>query len=124
MFQFPRLPPTNVGSLASQAGFPHSGTLGSKPVCGSPRTFAACRALLRLPAPRHPPCALHTFGPFRAPRPVCLRISEMLSFCAMRLSGCPRSVALASPGGRTLRVVREVCLLKNGLVCLISLERR
>ena len=40
------------------AGFPHSGTPGSTPTCGSPRLFAACRALLRLSVPRHPPCAL------------------------------------------------------------------
>jgi hypothetical protein len=40
------------------AGFPHSGTPGSRPTCGSPRIFAACRALLRLSVPRHPPCAL------------------------------------------------------------------
>ena len=40
------------------AGFPHSGTPGSQPTCGSPRLFAACRALLRLSVPRHPPCAL------------------------------------------------------------------
>ena len=40
------------------AGFPHSGTPGSAPTCGSPRLFAACRALLRLSVPRHPPCAL------------------------------------------------------------------
>src|SRR3954465_4878683 len=40
------------------AGFPHSGTPRSQPTCGSPRIFAACRALLRLSVPRHPPCAL------------------------------------------------------------------
>ena len=51
-----------VGSRPSPAGFPHSGTPGSRPVCGSPGTIAACRALRRLPAPRHPPCALYTFG--------------------------------------------------------------
>ena len=62
MFQFPRLPPACAGSRPSPAGFPHSGTPGSKPVCGSPGTIAACRALRRLPAPRHPPCALDTFG--------------------------------------------------------------
>ena len=62
MFQFPRLPPAWAGSRPSPAGFPHSGTPGSKPVCGSPGTIAACRALRRLPAPRHPPCALDTFG--------------------------------------------------------------
>src|SRR5690349_12418394 len=42
------------------AGFPHSGTPGSTPTCGSPRLFAACRALLRLSVPRHPPCALRS----------------------------------------------------------------
>ena len=46
------------------AGFPHSGTPGSKAVCASPGTIAACRALLRLPAPRHPPRA-HTIFAFR-----------------------------------------------------------
>ena len=40
------------------AGFPHSGIRGSKAVRASPRLFAACRALLRLREPRHPPCAL------------------------------------------------------------------
>ena len=43
-------------------GFPHSGTPGSKAVCASPGRIAACRALLRLPAPRHPPCALDIFA--------------------------------------------------------------
>ncbi len=40
------------------AGFPHSGISGSLPTCGSPKLFAAYRALLRLSVPRHPPCAL------------------------------------------------------------------
>ena len=40
------------------AGLPHSDTPGSQPVCGSPRLFAAYRVLLRLSAPRHPPCTL------------------------------------------------------------------
>ena len=80
-----------VGSRPSPAGFPHSGTPGSKPVCGSPGTIAACRALRRLPAPRHPPCALHTFGTlgpsgFRS----CLcSLEKSLPLRAMRLSGCP-----------------------------------
>src|SRR6187402_2352940 len=46
------------------AGFPHSGTPGSTPTCGSPRLFAACRALLRLSVPRHPPCALSSLDRF------------------------------------------------------------
>ena len=39
-------------------GFPHSGIRGSMAVRASPRLFAACRVLLRLREPRHPPCAL------------------------------------------------------------------
>ncbi len=42
----------------SPAGFPHSDTHGSLPICGSPWLFAACRVFLRLLVPRHPPCAL------------------------------------------------------------------
>src|SRR3954468_2235966 len=40
------------------AGLPHSEISGSKPVCGSPKLFAAYRVLHRLSAPRHPPCTL------------------------------------------------------------------
>ena len=69
MFQFPGFPPHEVcvprwGDRASAAGFAHSETPGSKAVCASPGTIAACRVLRRLPAPRHPPCARDTF-----PRP-------------------------------------------------------
>ena len=39
-------------------GFPHSDTCGSRLMCSSPQLFAAYRVLLRLPVPRHPPCAL------------------------------------------------------------------
>ena len=42
------------------AGFPHSDIHGSMPICGSPWLFAACRVLLRLPVPRHSPCALYS----------------------------------------------------------------
>ena len=41
-----------------RAGFPHSDIRGSWAVRASPRLFAACRVLLRLREPRHPPCAL------------------------------------------------------------------
>ena len=46
------------GDRAYPAGFPHSGIHGSRPAFGSPWLFADCCALLRLPVPRHPPCAL------------------------------------------------------------------
>ena len=39
-------------------GLPHSDTRGSSAVRASPRLFAACRVLLRLREPRHPPRAL------------------------------------------------------------------
>ena len=40
------------------SGLPHSDTHGSMLICSSPWLFAACRVLLRLPVPRHSPCAL------------------------------------------------------------------
>ena len=40
------------------AGFPHSDIPGSRPICGSPRLFAAYRVLRRQLVPWHPPCAL------------------------------------------------------------------
>ena len=43
---------------ASSGGFPHSDIRGSTDMCSSPRLFAACHVFLRLPVPRHPPCAL------------------------------------------------------------------
>ena len=39
-------------------GFPHSDIPGSMPAYGSPRRFVVRHVLLRLLAPRHPPCAL------------------------------------------------------------------
>ena len=39
-------------------GFPHSEIRGSMAICALPRLIAACHVLLRLPVPRHPPCAL------------------------------------------------------------------
>ena len=39
-------------------GFPHSEIRGSKLICSSPRLIAAYHVFLRLPVPRHSPCAL------------------------------------------------------------------
>ena len=50
-------PPKRLTGLLP-VGFPHSGIRGSQAVRASPRLFAACRVLLRLREPRHPPCAL------------------------------------------------------------------
>src|SRR5688572_24607695 len=46
------------------AGLPHSEIHGSQDACSSPWLIAACRVLLRLPAPRHPPCALTALDQF------------------------------------------------------------
>ena len=63
MVHFPGLPsPAYVFSRGSSginlSGLPHSEILGSKPVCGSPKLFAAYHVLHRLLAPRHSPYAL------------------------------------------------------------------
>src|SRR5688500_13739296 len=50
------------------AGLPHSDTHGSTDACSSPWLFAACRVLPRLPAPRHPPCALTALDQFHVAR--------------------------------------------------------
>ena len=43
-------------------GLPHSDIRGSKLICSSPQLFAACHVLLRLPVPRHSPCALSSLN--------------------------------------------------------------
>ena len=48
-------------------GLPHSGIDGSPPADNSPSLIAAIHALLRLVAPRHPPCALSRSAPRVAP---------------------------------------------------------
>ena len=44
--------------------FPHSDICGLSDICSSPQLFAACHVLLRLPVPRHPPCALFCLTSF------------------------------------------------------------
>ena len=58
MFQFPGLAPLARWPASPPVGFPHSGILGSRLMCSSPRLIAAYHALHRLSMPRHPPCAL------------------------------------------------------------------
>ena len=55
------LPPFDGMSCSSHNGLPHSDIRGSIRICQSPRLFAAYHVLLRLPEPRHPPCALVHF---------------------------------------------------------------
>ena len=115
MFQFPRLPPAEVcvpkaGREPSLPGFPHSGTPGSTPACGSPGTIAACRALLRLPAPRHPPCALHALPARRGGAGMLPLARKKRSLALCGSQGAP-----GAPGGPDAAV-------RGGVVC--SLERR
>ena len=54
-------PSSSLVSALQADGLPHSDTSGSLLACRSPEIFAACRVLLRLLKPRHPPCALVCF---------------------------------------------------------------
>ena len=69
MFQFPGFPAYDYfihRTLrdSSSRGFPHSDICGSTLICSSPQLFAACHVLLRLPMPRHSPCALFRLNSF------------------------------------------------------------
>src|SRR5262245_36905376 len=69
MVHFPGLSSPTYGfswrySGMSLSGLPHSDILGSKPVCGSPKLFAAYHVLHRLLAPRHSPYALSSLTIF------------------------------------------------------------
>ena len=122
MFQFPRLPSSKEDGGPSSAGFPHSGTPGSKPECGSPGTIAASRALRRLPVPRHPPCALCAFplprgapGTFKMP---CLALpyetrEKSLASCPKTASS-DRSSSLCGSQGARGRAPRAVYRGRGG----------
>ena len=63
MFQFRRFPSQRYGFTLgcldmTPDGLLHSDIHGSMPTYGSPWLFAVSRVLLRLPVPRHSPCAL------------------------------------------------------------------
>ena len=66
----------------ARGGFPHSDIPGSRPVCGSPRLFAAYHVLRRLPAPRHPPCALRSLTNYFSNR----LFARLLSLVSLQLS--------------------------------------
>ena len=111
----PPVAPRIAGDRPSPVGFPHSGTPGSKPECGSPGTIAASRALHRRPVPRHPPCALRAGPPLGGGAG---SVPASFFSCvpvAMRLSRCPGRAPGA--GYRGLRG-------KARLVLHRSLERR
>jgi len=60
MFQFSGLAPLRVIHLQC-TGLSHSEIFGLSLVCSYPKLIAAYHVLLRLPMPRHPPCALVRF---------------------------------------------------------------
>ena len=87
MFQFSRLPlQTYAFSLQSwpitTRGFPHSDIHGSMLAYSSPWHFGVRPVLLRLLAPRHPPCALSTFTNFNT-LPPSRYISVSLEVCVL-----------------------------------------
>ena len=71
-------------------GFPHSDIRGSLDICSSPRLFAAYHVFLRLPVPRHPPCALIrlTCLPCIALHGCFLALWLFLGFIYSRMSSC------------------------------------
>ena len=107
MFQFPRFASAAYGFSGGYAsitsrGFPHSGIRGSVPACGFPRLIAACHALHRFLAPRHPPFALSSL----TTNFYCLRTeniawlhSRINVFNCQRAERTPRGPKLATPGG-------------------------
>ena len=83
MFQFRRFPTTcyfihkRLTEYCS-AGFPHSEIHGSRTAFVSPWLFVDRYVLLRLPMPRHPPCALISLTFFRIMCPsVLLNLSQL-----------------------------------------------
>ena len=63
--------------------FPNSEICGSKPMSGSPQLIAGCHVLLRLPMPRHSPCALFSLNSTRGS--FCSR-SGSLGFFILRIT--------------------------------------
>ena len=83
----------------TRTGLPHSDIRGSRPICGSPRLFAAYRVLLRLLTPRHPPYAFRslTFPRFSScvsPQGI---ISDVLGFRESLIHSAAHLVASFSP---------------------------
>ena len=77
----------------SLSGLPHSEILGSKPVCGSPKLFAAYHVLHRLLAPRHSPYALSSLT---------IRNSRLTPIAGSRLAGS--RVRTCRTANRELRI--------------------
>ena len=98
-------------------GFPHSDIPGSTLARRLPGLFAACHVLLRLLAPRHPPCALSSSAPTpsqaRTRRSCALRTA--LCTCSEVPDVCPASSYVRavhrSPSGSQYRTSASGCRL-------------
>jgi len=86
------------------SGLPHSDILGSKPVCGSPKLFAAYHVLHRLLAPRHSPHALSSLT---------IRNSKLTPIAGSRVRQLAGSnVPNREPAGRETRHAIAPCTLR------------
>ena len=99
MFQFGRFPAYGyVFAVCCMGippcGFPHSDIRGSMDVCSYPRLFAAYHVLLRLPVPRHSPCALISLTVFPNSRFYVLPTKE-IRFCSFPLYLLSSFIAVA-----------------------------
>jgi hypothetical protein len=102
MVHFPGLSSPSYGFRRRSAGItlrglPHSEILGSKPVCGSPKLFAAYHVLHRLLAPRHSPYALSSLT---------IRITRRSRLTRPR----PRPLADPKPDDRATRELLQHCV--------------
>ena len=75
------------GARVSPRGLLHSDIRGSLDMCSSPRLFAACHVLHRLPAPRHPPWTYISLGHIVLPFiPYCSTLPSAPSQAALQIS--------------------------------------
>ena len=84
-------------------GFPHSDICGSPDICSSPQLFAACHVFLRLPVPRHPPCALSCLTSSSIPPPYSVT------------AGWPRPVLPRAPSSSSWRSCLSSSAVPPGL---------
>src|SRR5262249_52272119 len=111
MFQFPRFasPPYEFRERSvgiTPRGFPHSGIRGSRPACGSPRLFAACHALRRFLAPRHPPSALPSLTTDRSSAVRRMRLLvQTLWLLEDLVCGCQRAARQPRRGWRKIMLL-------------------
>ena len=83
-------------------GFPHSEICGSKVICTSPQLIAAYHVFLRLPVPRHSPCALFSLTVLSSDSSICqLEFCKNCRFLSRTLSYSNIAVSLFSFQGAT-----------------------